>query len=75
MTENDIYNCYMSWRNAVLKDCNACHKSIESMDNLYKSLFPEHEKPKKLKRSEIIDKAFKELYESKYDRIRENDAI
>ena len=75
MTENDIYNCYMSWRNAVLKDCNACYKSIESMDNLYKSLFPEREKPKKLKRSEIIDKAFKELYESKYDRIRENDTI
>lgn len=70
MSENDIYNCYMSWRNAVLKDCNACQRTIESMDRLYKELFPIREKPKKLKRSEIIAEAFKD-YEYQLGKIND----
>lgn len=70
MSENDIHNCYMSWRNAVLKDCNACQRTIESMDRLYKELFPIREKPKKLKRSEIIAEAFKD-YEYQLGKIND----
>ena len=69
MAENDIRNCYMSWRNALIKDCNACYKTIQSMDALYKELFPVRESTKKLKRSEIIERAFKELYEPEFGEI------
>ena len=43
ITELEIYNAYKSWRNTVVKDCNACSKSIASIDRLYAELFPEHE--------------------------------
>lgn len=69
MEENDIRNCYMSWRNALIKDCNACYKTIQSMDTLYKELFPIRESTKKPKRSEIIERAFKELYEPEFGEI------
>ena len=35
MTELEIHNAYKSWRNTIIKDCNACQKTIESMDRLY----------------------------------------
>lgn len=69
MTENDIHNCYMSWRNALIKDCNTCYKTIQSIDALYKELFPIREPTEKLKRSEIIGRAFAELYEPKFREI------
>ena len=40
MTELEIQNCYKSWRGSVLVDHNACYKTIQSMDRLYNSLFP-----------------------------------
>ena len=43
MTEEEIWNCYHSWRGTIVKDHNACRKSLESMDALYRSLFPKHE--------------------------------
>lgn len=69
MTENDIHNCYMSWRGALIKDGNACYKTIKSMDALYNKLFPIREPIKKLKRREIIERAFRELYEPEFGEI------
>lgn len=40
MTELDVLNCYKSWRGSVLVDHNAYYNTIRSMDNLYRSLFP-----------------------------------
>lgn len=53
MSENDVWNCYQSWRGTIVKDHNACYKSIKIMDELYESLFPTHIPPKKKLRSEI----------------------
>ena len=60
MTESEIRNCYLSWRGSLLKDCNACHKTIASMDKLYNDLFPIKEVMIKKKRNETINEAFKE---------------
>ena len=38
MTQHDIYNCYMSWRNALIKDCS-CYRTIKTFDNIYESLW------------------------------------
>ena len=58
MTENDIWNCYQSWRGTIIKDHNACHTSIKEMDGLYNRLFPIHIVPKKKLRSETYNEAF-----------------
>ena len=63
MSESDIYNAYKSWRNGMLKDCNTCKKSIDTMDKLYKELFLSHEKVYKVRRKELINKAFMEYYQ------------
>ena len=41
MTVEEVRNCYMSWRGTVLKDHNACYKSLQSLDRLCAQLFPE----------------------------------
>lgn len=38
MTLENIQNCYMSWRNSLIKDCN-CLTSIKHMDYLFNRLF------------------------------------
>lgn len=53
MSENDIYNCYRSWRGSTVKDHNVYRSTIASLDTLYKSLFPEHAEVRKLTRSDI----------------------
>ena len=59
MTELEIRNCYLSWRGSLLKDCNACYRTITSMDKLYNDLFPIKEVMIKKKRNETINEAFK----------------
>lgn len=54
MTEKQIYNCYYSWRNGLVIDCNCSKKTITSMDNLYKNLFGVYISQPKLTRDEII---------------------
>ena len=61
MTEFNIYNCYKSWRNSILKDCNACQRTIYEMDKLYNSLFPKHKDYRKELRSKLVRDAFREL--------------
>jgi hypothetical protein len=60
MTEEEIWNCYQSWRGTFIHEHNAYRKTIISMDKLYKSLFPEHEPYIRKGRKELYDEAFKE---------------
>lgn len=60
MAKNDVFNCYKSWKGAVIKDHNACRKSISSMDKLYASLFQPHEEIVKEGRKHLIESAFKD---------------
>ena len=60
MTEFDIHNAYKSWRNTVMLDCNACHKTIESTDALYEELFPVHEVHVRQKRKDVLNTIWKE---------------
>lgn len=60
MTELEIWNCYQSWRGTLVKEHNACYRTLKSMDALYKSLFPEHEEYKRIGRKEV----FKEVYKT-----------
>ena len=58
MTENDVWNCYQSWRGTIVKEHNACYNSLKKMDELYYRLFSEHKEPKKMGRKEKYVKIF-----------------
>ena len=64
MTELDIHNAYKSWRNSIVKDCNACYKTIKSTDYLYESLFPIHENYVRPKRNELLNEIWKENFDA-----------
>lgn len=66
MTELEIRNCYLSWRNTVVKDCNACKRTIANLDNLYDKLFPEREVYVKPTRSQLVQDAFKNEFSKEY---------
>ena len=54
MTENDIWEAYQSWRGTIVKDHNACHKTIVSIDRLYASLFPQHQEQNHETRNNLV---------------------
>ena len=56
----DAMNCYLSWRESMRITCNACYGTIETMDKLFKTLFPHPPKYKRRKRDEVINETFKE---------------
>lgn len=60
MTEYDVLNCYKSWRQSLIADCNACRKSVRSMDILFRTLFPNVPKYKRRSRDKVITAIFKE---------------
>ena len=57
MTEEDVWQCYQSWRGTVLREHNACYRSIQSMDALYASMFPSHINCIKAQRSHLAKQA------------------
>lgn len=59
MSENEVWNCYQSWRGTIVKEHNACYHSVHSMDMLYKSLFPVHEESRKVGRKEKFEGIFR----------------
>lgn len=61
MTENDVFNCYQSWRGGVIADHNACYHEIKKMDALYKRLFPDHQEPPPPSRRRMIIEINREL--------------
>ena len=54
MTENDISEAYQSWRGTITNDHNAYYNTIISIDKLYSSLFPKHQKPNRETRSKLV---------------------
>ncbi len=74
MKEYDVLNCYKSWRQSVLTDCNACYGSIKSMDTLFRKLFPNVPEYVRQGRDKIITSIFKEAnYEDlRYQRQRDH---
>lgn len=69
MTEEEIYNCYRSWRGTQIIDHNACYQSIKSMDDLYMQLFPIHTKRQKPSRRNI---AIRINHEAETEDLRNN---
>ena len=59
ISEFDIHNAYKSWRNGVIKDCNACKRTIQNMDRLYDDLFPEQDVYCNHGREQIIHNTFR----------------
>ena len=59
ISEFDIHNAYKSWRNGVIKDCNACKRTIQNMDRLYDDLFPEQDAYCNHGREQIIHNTFR----------------
>lgn len=55
-----IQNCYLSWRNNVIKEHNACKHTIISLDTLFKKLFEIIPKKRKQTREDILKEAFRD---------------
>jgi len=60
MKEYDVLNCYKSWRQSMLTDCNACYATIESTDALFHKLFPNVPLFNRHGRERMITSIFKE---------------
>ena len=58
MTEDQVWNCYKSWRGSVVREHNACTKTLRSTDALYASLFPAHVDVPRKGRMELYREAF-----------------
>lgn len=61
MTETKAYNNYRSWRESVVKDSNACYRSIRNLDILFGNLFPNIVKEPRRTRSELVDELFRSM--------------
>ena len=60
MTEDQVWNCYKSWRGSVVREHNACTKTLRSTDALYASLFPAHVDVPRKGRTELYMEAFRD---------------
>lgn len=60
MTEDQVWNCYKSWRGSVVREHNACTKTLRSTDALYASLFPAHVDVPCKGRTELYMEAFRD---------------
>lgn len=58
MTEAKAYNCYKSWRQTAVKDSNACYASIQSIDRLFRELYPDCKTSDKKARADIVNQIF-----------------
>ena len=60
INETYIHNCYLSWRNNVIKEHNACDRTISSLDALFESLFGTILKEQRQTREDVMREAFRE---------------
>lgn len=60
MSEVKAFNCYKSWRQTAIKDSNACYASIQSIDRLFRELFPNCVTSVKETRQDILKSIFSE---------------
>lgn len=61
MTQVKAYNCYRSWRQTAVKDSNACYDSIQSIDKLFRELYPNCQTKDKKTRTDIVNQIFSEV--------------
>ena len=61
MTQVKAYNCYKSWRQTAIKDSNACYNSIQSIDRLFRELYPNCKTTDKKNRTDITNMIFSEV--------------
>ena len=54
MTDDDVWQCYQSWRGSQEKDHTNCHRSLTKMDHVYSSMFKPATKRPHQKRSDIV---------------------
>jgi hypothetical protein len=54
MTDDDVWQCYQSWRGSQKKDHTNCHRSLTKMDHVYSSMFKPANKRPRQKRSDIV---------------------
>ena len=54
MTDDDVWQCYQSWRGSQEKDHTNCHRSLTKMDHVYSSMFKPATKRPRQKRSDIV---------------------
>lgn len=60
MKEYDVLNCYKSWRQSLISDCSACRTTIQTMDTLFRTLFPRVPIFRRRRREQVITSIFKE---------------
>lgn len=63
MTLEEIQNCYQSWRGTFIREHNSYRKTLKSMDDLYKALFPEPVEKTKKGRYLLSQEAFEDARE------------
>lgn len=62
MLKSDIQNCYLSWRGSIVKDHNACGKTLYNTDLLYRKLFQEYNKHIPAKRKQLFADIFRSAW-------------
>lgn len=66
--EKYVFNCYKSWKNGLLKECNHAKKTIKRMDEYYYTLFPKPIETLKKKRYQIAQDGYKTIGEELWTR-------
>lgn len=60
MSQEEVENCYQSWKGSELKNHNSCYNTMKNMDKLFHTLFPDKIERTKQKRSELTRQINKE---------------
>ena len=71
MTEDDVWQCYQSWRGSQEKDHTNCHRSLAKMDHVYSSMFKPATKRQRQKRSDIVRQVNREAEPIDFEYINE----
>ena len=71
MTDDDVWQCYQSWRGSQEKDHTNCHRSLTKMDHVYFSMFKPATKRPRQKRSDIVRQVNREAEPIDFEYINE----
>lgn len=66
MTNEEILGCYKSWRGTLIKDHNAYHKTLNSTDGLFNSMFERTEEERKKESRRTIGNSIYNSIDRKY---------
>lgn len=71
MTDDDVWQCYQSWRGSQEKDHTNCRRSLTKMDHVYSSMFEPANKRPRQKRSDIVRQVNREAEPIDFEYINE----